>query len=114
MGRRSPALCSSFSWVELTSATTIKHFHDALNVVAEHNGSDLRASCVLPLLAVEDVERPPEGYRVVRALETRLPFRVFLDAYRLLQTRVRQRNRNGRREGRPKNREHTAPENRDT
>ena len=74
----------------------------------------LRASCVLPLLAVEDVERPPEGYRVVRALETRLPFRVFLDAYRLLQTRARQRNRNGRREGKPGNREHTAPERRDT
>ncbi len=74
----------------------------------------LRASCVLPLLAVEDVERPPEGYRVVRALETRLPFRVFLDAYRLLQTRARRRNRNARREGKPGNREHTAPENRDT
>jgi len=78
----------------------------------------LRASCVIPLLAVEDVERPPEGYRVVRALETRMPFRAFLDTYRLLQLRARRRarrrNRNARREGRPGNREHTAPEHRDT
>jgi len=74
----------------------------------------LRASCVLPLLAVEDVERPPEGYRLVRALETRLPFRVFLDTYRLLQTRVRQRNRNARKDGETAGREPTPPEGRHT
>ena len=51
----------------------------------------LRASCILPLLAVHDVDRPPEGYRVLRALETRLPFRVFLDTYRILRLRTRRR-----------------------
>ena len=72
--------------------------------------SVLRASCVLPLLLVEDVERPPEGYRVVRALETRLPFRVFLDAYRLLRVRSRRRNRNTHREAGRHTREHTTRE----
>jgi len=74
----------------------------------------LRASCVIPLLGVVDVERPPKGYVVLRALETRMPFRVFLDAYRLLQTRARRRDRNARKDGKPDTREHTAPENRDT
>ena len=80
----------------------------------------LRASCVIPLLGIVDVERPPKGYMVLRALETRMPFRVFLDAYRLLQTRVRQRNRNAGpadstdKNGKARTRGPTPPENRDT
>lgn len=53
----------------------------------------LRLSCLLPLIWVVDVERPPEGYVVLRALQTRMPFRAFLDTYRLLQLRVRRRAR---------------------
>ena len=67
----------------------------------------LRLSCLLPLLFIVDVERPAEGYVVLRALETRMPFRVFLDTYRLLQLRARRRarrrNRDARRKARPDN-----------
>jgi MFS family permease len=44
----------------------------------------LRASCIIPALAVRDVEAPAEGYVLLRALQTRLPFRILLDGYRLL------------------------------
>lgn len=44
----------------------------------------LRASCIIPALTLKDVEAPPNGYVLLRALQTRLPFRVLRHGYRLL------------------------------
>jgi len=44
----------------------------------------LRASCVIPALSLRDVEAPANGYVLLRALQTRLPFRALLDASKVL------------------------------
>jgi hypothetical protein len=44
----------------------------------------LRASCVLPALSLRDVEAPADGYVLLKALQTRLPFRALLDARKVL------------------------------
>jgi MFS family permease len=52
----------------------------------------LRASCIIPALTLRDVEAPPDGYVLLRALRTKLPFRLLLKGYRLLGPLHRERN----------------------
>jgi len=86
-------------WLEPVSFTVFGFTVAHLQVLFLLTGV-LRLSCLLPLLAVEDIERPAEGYLLLRALETRMPFRLFLDSYRVVRLgaeRARRRLRRARR-----------------